>query len=140
MHKIYQAYKRDKQYKHPRYINTSERDMSNRKHGRIISRFEHPCSTSPPQRYEGFSLKSIPQDHLVPQHLQRVHTRNLGLTSFSLVPARTTQHELTSSPRLHLYNTLQYKVEHLMISSLITNKHSHNQSSYKIDKTIKSTS
>ena len=69
------------------------------------------------QHYEGFPLESIQQDHPVPQHLQRVHTRTLGLTSRSLVPARATQPELTSLLRPHLYNALQYKVEHLMISS-----------------------
>ena len=83
-----------------------EREISNRKHGRLFSRFEHTCSTSPPSNYEGFPLKSILQDHSMPQHLQQVHTRTLGLTSPSLVPARTTQHELTSSPRPHLYNAL----------------------------------
>jgi len=35
--------------KHARYINTSEREReSKRKHERIILRFEHRCSTSPP--------------------------------------------------------------------------------------------
>jgi len=29
-------------------INTSEREISNHKHERIILRFEHTCSTSPP--------------------------------------------------------------------------------------------
>jgi len=29
------------------------------------------------QHYEGFSLKSIPLDHSMLQHLQRVHTRTL---------------------------------------------------------------
>ena len=33
------------------------------------------------QHYEGFPLKTIPPDHSVPQHLQGVHTRTLGLTS-----------------------------------------------------------
>jgi len=31
---------------------------SNRKHGRIISRFEHTCSTSRLQHYEGFPLET----------------------------------------------------------------------------------
>ena len=42
------------------------------------------------QHYEGILLESILPDHLVSQHLQGVHTRTLGLTSPSLVPARTT--------------------------------------------------
>jgi len=46
------------------------------------------------QHYEGFSLKTIPLDHSVSQHLQRVHTRTLGPANPSLVPARTT-HEIT---------------------------------------------
>jgi len=43
--------------------------------------FEHPCSMFPPQHYEVFPLESIPRDHSVPQHLQGVHIRTLGLTS-----------------------------------------------------------
>ena len=63
-------------------INTSERQRErNRKHERFILRFEHTCSTSPPSTLEGFPLKSIPPDHSVPQYLQGVHTRTLGLTS-----------------------------------------------------------
>ena len=47
-YKIYQAYKEISNV-NMQDINTSERSReSNRKHGRIISRFEHPCSTSPP--------------------------------------------------------------------------------------------
>ena len=43
---------------------TQVRDReSNRKHGRFVSRFEHPCSTFRLQHYEGFSLKTIPPDH-----------------------------------------------------------------------------
>ena len=34
--------------KHMQDINTSEREMSNRKHGRFVSRFEHTYSSSPP--------------------------------------------------------------------------------------------
>ena len=33
--------------KHMQDIKTSEREMSDRKHGRFVSRFEHTCSTSP---------------------------------------------------------------------------------------------
>ena len=42
------------------------------------------------QHYEGFPLELIPQDRLVLQHLQRALSRALGLTSPSLIPARTT--------------------------------------------------
>jgi len=104
--------------KHMQDINTSEREMSNRKHGRFVSRFEHTCSTSPPSTLWRIFTITILQDHSVPQHLQWVHTRTLGLTSPSLIPSRTTQHEPISCPRPNLYNTLQYKVEHLVISSL----------------------
>jgi len=93
--------------------------MSSRKHGRIVSRLEHTCSMSPPSTLWSIFTITIPQDHPVPQHLQRVHTRTLGPACPSLVPARTThastlacrgrtstpsshknssQHELTSSP------------------------------------------
>ena len=60
-------------------INKRQRERereSNRKHKGFVSRFEHTCSTSLPSTHEGFSLKSIPPDHLVPQHLQA-----LGLPS-----------------------------------------------------------
>ena len=38
-------------------INTSEREISNRKHGRIVLRFEHTCSTSPPSPLWRISTK-----------------------------------------------------------------------------------
>ena len=63
----------------------------NRKYKGFVSRFEHPCSTSPPSTHEGFPLCKIPMDlSLVPQHLQ-----TLGL------PSPYTR-KLTSSPRPHL--------------------------------------
>ena len=72
-------------------INTSElREMSNHKHGRIISSFEPLALRLCIHDNEGFPLKMILKDHSVPQHLQRDPSRTLGLTSFSLVPARTT--------------------------------------------------
>jgi len=62
--------------------------------------------------------KHMQDKNISAQHLQCVHTRTLGLTSPSLVLTRTTQYKLTSLPRPHLYNTLQYKVKQLVISSL----------------------
>ena len=87
---------------------------SNRKHGRFVSRFEHTCSTSPPSHLKDFHYKPIPPDHLVPQHLQGVHTRTLGLTSPSFVHVRTTHvsklacQGRTSTPSSHK-NTKQHE-------------------------------
>ena len=88
-----------------------ERKISNRKYRRFVSSFEHTCSTSPPSTLEGFPLKSIPPDHSVPQHLQGVPTRTLGLSSPSLVPARTTHRKHASLPRPHLYKELSLELE-----------------------------
>ena len=85
--------------------------MSNRKHGRFISRFEHTCSTSPPSTLWRISTRIDLTDHSVPQHLQGVHIRTLGLTSPSLVPARTNTHKHTSLSRPHLYTELPQKLE-----------------------------
>ena len=95
-----------KQYKHVRYKHKWEIER-NRKHGRFVSRVEHPCSTSPPSTLWRISAITIPQDHSMPQHL-RVHTGTLGPASPSLVPARTT-HASTLTCRGHTSTPSSYK-------------------------------
>ena len=106
-----------KQCKHVRYVNTSERE-SNRKHGRFVSRFEHLTLRPRLQHYEGFPLKTIPLDHSVSQHLQRVHTRTPELTSTSLVPTRTTHASILACRGCTSYNSSNHTSEHLVITSL----------------------
>jgi len=76
--------------KHKQDINTRKRERSNRKHERFVSRFEHPYSTSPPSTLWRISTKNNPIGSLGAAIPQRVHTRSLGLTSHSIIPARTT--------------------------------------------------
>ena len=91
----YQAYE-DKDNKSMQDINKSKRQrVSNRKHGRFVSRFEHTCSTSPPSHLKDFHYKPILPDHSVPQHLQGVPTRTLGLSS-PFTRSRKNKH--TASP------------------------------------------
>jgi len=68
------------------------------------------------QHYEGFSLKMIPQDHSVPQHLQRVHTRTLGLTSPSPCSRKKNTRKHTNLPSC-TYSS-NHTSEHLVITSL----------------------
>ena len=103
---------------------------SNRKHERFVSRFEHLALRPCLQHYEGFSLKTIPPDYSVPQHLQGVHTRTLGLTSPLTCSRKNNIRKHASLPRSHLYTKLsleletmrtrksassKYNVEHLVI-------------------------
>jgi len=92
--------------------------MSNRKYGRILSRFEHPCSTSPPSTLWRIFTKIDPADHSVLQHLQRVHTRTLRPASLSLVPARTTHASILACLGHTSYNSSNHTSEHLVITSL----------------------
>ena len=92
--------------------------MSNRKHERIILRFE-PLALRPHlHHYEGFPLKSIPQDHSVSQHLQRALSRFLD----PQVPHLFPQEQYTRTRKLAdavISTTPQnYKVEHVVITYL----------------------
>ena len=104
----YQAYKRCKWYKHARYKLKWEREISNHKHGRIISRFEPLALHSRLHRNEGFSLKLIPQNHSMPQHLQ-VLSRILGPSSPSFVPTRTIHTRTHKFVEATISNFLNYK-------------------------------
>ena len=95
------------------------REISNRKYGRIVSRFEHTCSTSPPSTLWRIFTITISQDHSVPQHLQWASSRTLGPASPSLVSARAT-HANPQAWDLNLYNSSIQWVEHLWSLLLIT--------------------
>ena len=58
-------------------INTSERERerATAKTGDLFRGSSTLTLRPRLQHYEGFPLKMIPLDHLVSQHLQRVHTR-----------------------------------------------------------------
>ena len=97
-------------------INTSKRYReSNRKHGRIISRFEHPCSTSPTSTlWKTFTINWSYWITRCRNTYNEFTLELLGLTSPSLIPARTT-HASTlayrgriSTPRSHK-NSKQYE-------------------------------
>ena len=113
-----QAYK-DKYNKNLQDIKYKcEREMTNHKYGRFVSRFEHTCSKSPPSTLWRIFTITIPQDHPVLQHLQRVHIRTLGPASPSLVPSRTTHACPQARRGRNLYNSSKYKNGHLVISKL----------------------
>ena len=99
-------------------ISVREREISNHKHGRIVLRFEHTCSTSPPSTLWKIFTITISKDHSIPQHLQRVHTRTLGPASPSLVPTRTTHASTLACWGRTSYNSSNHKLEHLVITSL----------------------
>ena len=94
--------------------------MNNHKHGRIVSRFEHTYSTSPPSTLWRIFTRIDPQDHLVLQHLQRAPSRTLGLISPSLVPARTTHASTLACWRRTSTNSQPKGVEHWWSLLLIT--------------------
>jgi len=91
--------------------------MSNRKHGRIVWRFEHTCSTSLPLTLWRIFTITIPQDHPVPQRLQWAPSWTLGSASSSLVPVTTHTSTLVCRGRTS-YNSSNHELEHLVIPSL----------------------
>ena len=135
-HKIYQAYK-DIGNVSMQDINTSERDRERERAIANTGDLFRGSSTLALrlclQHYEGFLLKTIPPDHSVPQHLQGVHTRTLGLTSpltCSRKNKHTQAHQLAEAAPLHRAPTrtrnnknpqvrlLKYKMNTLVISTL----------------------
>jgi len=87
-------------------INTSEREISNRKYGRFVSRLEHTCFTSPPSTlWKIFKIidpaRSLGAATPTTSSLKNSRTRK------SLTCSRKNNtHKLTSLPRSHLYNEL----------------------------------
>ena len=91
---------------------------SNRKHGRFVSRFEHPCSTSPPLTL--WRISTINRSHWITRCRNTYNEFTLellGLTSPSIVLARTTHRKHTSLPRPHLYTELSLELETTRIAS-----------------------
>ena len=106
-HKIYQAYK-DESNISMQDIKTSERQREREQSQtrEICFEVRAPLLYVPAfNTMKDFHYKPIPPDHSVPQHLQGVHTRILGLTSRSLVPSRTTHRKHTSLSRPHIYTS-----------------------------------
>jgi len=115
-------YNKHVRYKHKWVKREREREMSNCKHERIVSRFD-PLALRPHLHCnEEFPLKMIPQYHSVPKHLQRAPSRALGPASPSLVSVRTTQGNPQARRGRNLYNSSIQGVEHLWSLLLITNK------------------
>jgi len=96
--------------------------VSNHKHWRIISRFELLAQRPRLQHYEEFPLKSISQDHSVPQHLQRAPSRTFGHASPSFVLAKTTYASTLAYRGCTSYNSSNHKLKYLVITSFITTK------------------
>ena len=89
-------------YKH-KCVCVREREMSNHKHGRIISRFEHTCSTSPPSTLWRISIiidlaRSLGTSTLTTSSLKNSLTRKSLTCSHK---NNTRKH--TSLTRPHLY-------------------------------------
>ena len=85
-----------------------EREMSNRKHERIISRFEPLALRSSLHRNEGFPLKMIPQDHLCHNTYNEPLLKLLDSQVSHLFPQEqhTRTHKLVETQPLQL---LKYK-------------------------------
>ena len=111
-HNVYQA-RIDMNNKCMQDIKQVRDRESNHKHGRFVSRFEHPCSTSPPSTLEGFPLKIDPTGSLgAATPTREVHTRTpLDSLVPSLVPARTTHRKHASLLRPHLYTEFTQEPE-----------------------------
>ena len=115
-HTIYQACK-DKTSNSMQDIKETKRErVSNHKHKKFVSRFEHTCSTSPPSTHEGFPLCTIPM--ISPWY------RNTYNPSDSLLPYTRKPYKLAEAapqtkssqsnskpPRAHLPVSSKYKNE-----------------------------
>ena len=120
-------------------INTNEREMSNRKHRRTISRFEHTCSTSPllpllrifikndPARSLGTATPTTSSLKSSWTHKSLTCSRKNNTSSTLACRGRTstmsslknsTQHEPTSSLRPQSLQYLKYKFGTLVVTSL----------------------
>ena len=132
----------------------SEWEISNRKHGRFISRFEHTCSTSPPSTLWRISTKNNPSRSLGAATLSTSFLKNSWTRKSLTYSYKNNTHKQTSLPRSHLYTSLknlsqreptssppqiqEYKLGDLY--TLIIKNNSHNQSSYRIDMVMESSS
>jgi len=106
--------------------------MSNRKQGKIVSRFKHTCSTSPPSTLWMISTIPITQDHSLPQPYNELPQKLLDPQVPHLFPQEQHTHAhyfieaayLHRAPTRTRHNTnpqvrlLKYKDEHLVISTL----------------------
>ena len=88
---IYIKHIKMKTIKHARYkqVRDREREREQSQTRDICFEVRAHLLYNPAFTLERFSLKSIPPDHSVPQHLQGVPTRTLELSSPSLVPEHT---------------------------------------------------
>ena len=129
-------------------------EMSNRKHGRFVSRFEHTCSFVPAFTTMKDFHYNNPARSLSARHLQWAPSRTLGPANPSFVPARTTHANTlacrgrTSAPS-SLKNSTQREpasssrpqpLQHCPIQGgtlgdllLIAKNKSHKQGSYRIN-------
>ena len=107
-HKQYQAYRDMGNYENARYKDKwVEREMSSQKHGRFVSRFEPLALCLRLHRNEGFSLKSVPQDHLVPATPTTSFLKNSWTHKSLTCSWKNNSHEPASSPRLQPLQFLQ---------------------------------
>jgi len=117
-----------------------EKEMSNHKHGRIVSRFEPLALYSRLHRNEEFSLKINPAISLG----AATPTTNSLKNSWTCKSLTCTRKNNTGKPESSLRSQplqlLKYKVEHLVIFSLDHQQTLSQQESYRIDMAMKSSS